>query len=377
MGMPDATLGIAGDLFFAQDTNRLYQKTSSGWPSMGNLLQGAMGLTGVDGTTFYSGPGAPTFGAREDDLYLNLTGGEIFKYVSGSWTDQGYSIKGDPGEIGATGPAGAALQTGNGSPTSDIGNVNDMYLDLVASVLFGPKTSSGWSSSGKSIVGATGAQGTPGVRGSITFTGHGPPTDGQFDDALGQDFYLDLDSGLLYANTTSGVQAGTAAFPPAVLLSDVGILTLKQDVQPGLITDFQAAGDTQTFRFVMPYAGWVLGYSFFGQCSPAIQIGSYITKKDLSGNYTDEVHVAGSDQTATDLTNGYSNFVDAPPRYEPGEMVAMKIEVGTGSPSSTVDITGFLHLQYDPSSATKVANLQAPGANAASSTTSSTSFTNQ
>lgn len=131
-GTPDANLGVAGDVFFASDSNLLYQKTASGWPADGTLLRGAMGLTGIDGASFISGVGAPTMDANDGDLYLDLGAGEIFKREAGAWADQGHTLKGPQGEQGQQGMRGSQIYVGHGAP--DIANypgagLNDLYFD--------------------------------------------------------------------------------------------------------------------------------------------------------------------------------------------------------------------------------------------------------
>lgn len=113
---------VAGDVAFNTANNQLYQRTSSGWPASGSLLQGGMGLTGVSGASFYSGPSAPTSSSpaspNAGDLYLDLANGEIFKYSGTAWSDQGYSIMGPAGAVGATGTAGlrgSQIFTGSGA----------------------------------------------------------------------------------------------------------------------------------------------------------------------------------------------------------------------------------------------------------------------
>lgn len=142
-GLPDSTLGVAGDYYLATDTGVLYQKTASGWPSSGTMLRGAkgdMGVTGVSGASFLSGSGNPsgiTFptAPNNGDLYLDLAAGEIYKYADGAWADQGYSIKGPAGQAGQNGQdglRGSQIYTGTGAP--NIANypsaaAGDMYFD--------------------------------------------------------------------------------------------------------------------------------------------------------------------------------------------------------------------------------------------------------
>lgn len=132
-GTPASTLGLTGDYFFATDTYYLYQRTASGWPSTGVLLRGGMGITGVNGASFYSGNGVPTMSANNGDLYVNLQpatsggAGEVYKYVSGAWTDQGYSLQGPAGLRGTQIYDGQGAPTSSNTPSSAA--AGDYYLD--------------------------------------------------------------------------------------------------------------------------------------------------------------------------------------------------------------------------------------------------------
>lgn len=48
---------------------------------------------------------------------------------------------------GTQGPAGATILTGEGSPTSSDGSVNDLYIDSLTGAFWGPKTEAGWGAS--------------------------------------------------------------------------------------------------------------------------------------------------------------------------------------------------------------------------------------
>jgi hypothetical protein len=136
---------VPGDVAFNTATNLLYQRTSTGWPTSGSLLQGGMGVTGVSGASFYSGPAAPTASApanpNNGDLYLDLANGEIYKFVNGAWSDQGYSIIGPPGQVGSPGIRGSQIYSGSGSfVASNFTNpspaAGDLYLDTSGPTLY-------------------------------------------------------------------------------------------------------------------------------------------------------------------------------------------------------------------------------------------------
>lgn len=132
------TSSRAGDVAFATDTNLIYQRGADGWPADGTSLRGAMGLTGVNGASFYSGPNAPdaSVSGNDGDLFLAMGTGEIFKHANGAWEDQGYSILGAKGSDGAAGARGSINYFGHGAPPSDLSTLSpapqsgDVYYDL-------------------------------------------------------------------------------------------------------------------------------------------------------------------------------------------------------------------------------------------------------
>lgn len=136
MGPPSSTLGKTGDAYFQDDTQRFYVRGPDGWPTTGILLKGDVGMNGLN-ANFFSGTGSPAnaspaLPADEGDLYLDLQWGEIYRYTNGAWADQGYSIKGPPGEQGVKGDRGSQAYNGSGAP--NIANypnaaVNDYYFD--------------------------------------------------------------------------------------------------------------------------------------------------------------------------------------------------------------------------------------------------------
>jgi hypothetical protein len=52
--------------------------------------------------------------------------------------------KGDTGAAGTPGTNGSTILSGNGAPSTSLGNVGDFYLDMSAFMFYGPKTSGGW-----------------------------------------------------------------------------------------------------------------------------------------------------------------------------------------------------------------------------------------
>lgn len=52
-----------------------------------------------------------------------------------------------PGAAGEPGTPGSSLITGNGAPTSGVGNNGDLYLDVISGNYYGPKASGLWPTS--------------------------------------------------------------------------------------------------------------------------------------------------------------------------------------------------------------------------------------
>ena len=65
----------------------------------------------------------------------------------------------------AVGADGKTILNGTAAPSSDTGAEGDFFLDTTNSMLYGPKTTSGWGS-GVSLIGPTGATGATGLTGA-------------------------------------------------------------------------------------------------------------------------------------------------------------------------------------------------------------------
>jgi|GEM_PF-608846 len=72
--------------------------------------------------------------------------------------------KGADGVNGIDGKDGTTILSGKGQPNSSVGKIGDFYLDLSASRLYGPKTTSGWGS-GFNLKGVDGVDGKDGANG--------------------------------------------------------------------------------------------------------------------------------------------------------------------------------------------------------------------
>jgi hypothetical protein len=138
-------------------------------------------------------------------------------------------IPGPQGQAGPAGPAGddgSVIYSGNGAPSTNIGQNGDYYLDRSTGNLYGPKTSNGWGtpitlgtpgsdSTGSGGQGAAGPQGPPGAAGprgpagptgaagasgSQIFSGNGAPAANLGNNG---DYYLDKTNYFLYGPKTS------------------------------------------------------------------------------------------------------------------------------------------------------------------------------
>lgn len=69
---------------------------------------------------------------------------------------------GTNGTNGVNGLDGKTVLNGSGAPDGTVGTVSDFYIDTAGSMLYGPKTESGWGT-GTSLVGPAGTNGAPGA----------------------------------------------------------------------------------------------------------------------------------------------------------------------------------------------------------------------
>lgn len=94
---------------------------SASWVDLGQFpLAGPQGPRGLDGTYIKTGNGLPTNTARENDLYINIATGELYKFTNGVWAPQG-TLKGPKGDRGIQGVQGPQGATGLQGPTGPIG----------------------------------------------------------------------------------------------------------------------------------------------------------------------------------------------------------------------------------------------------------------
>jgi len=69
---------------------------------------GAAGAAGANGATWWNGTTAFPSVSSNGDFYLNLTNGDVYNRISGSWMKVG-NIRGATGATGATGPPGLTV----------------------------------------------------------------------------------------------------------------------------------------------------------------------------------------------------------------------------------------------------------------------------
>lgn len=115
--------------------------------------------------------------------------------------------KGQQGPVGPAGEDGSIIHAGQGAPASDLGEVDDYYLNRNTGELYGPKQNNGWGTpislqgpkGEQGDQGLQGSQGPKGDDGSQIYSGSGAPGA-----SLGVegDYYLDKDNFELYGPKT-------------------------------------------------------------------------------------------------------------------------------------------------------------------------------
>lgn len=90
-------------------------------------------------------------------------------------TFDGTSWVASAGVTGPTGPAGAVMLYGEGTPASGLGRSGDLYIDTANAYLYGPKAGGSWGAgisiqggpTGPSVTGPTGPSGPAGAASSV------------------------------------------------------------------------------------------------------------------------------------------------------------------------------------------------------------------
>ena len=120
----------------------------TGKPARGEQgTPGSNGRDGQNGFTPYIGPNGNWWVDNHD------TG----KRAQGAQGPQGnpgqQGAQGNPGRDGQPGADGSKILAGNGTPQASDGNIGDYFIDKTAKIFYGPKTASGWPTTGISLTG--------------------------------------------------------------------------------------------------------------------------------------------------------------------------------------------------------------------------------
>ena len=210
-GAPDASKGEKGDYYLDITTSDLYTKTETGWgttPIMnlrglqgnpgrdgqngqtprigdngnwwvgtedtGKPARGAQGIPGANGQNglnphigdngnWWIGTvdtGKPARGAQGIPGNNGQNGLNPHIGDNGNWwvgtVDTGKPARGaqgNPGTNGQNGADGSKIYADNGTPTNSVGSIGDYYIDKEAKIFYGPKTATGWPTTGISLTG--------------------------------------------------------------------------------------------------------------------------------------------------------------------------------------------------------------------------------
>lgn len=171
------------DITVNQDDERyqIYLKAkASGYE--GTYEEWLESIKGADGASLLTGSSDPTSDlGKNGDTYINTTSWDVFIKSGGSWSKIG-NIMGQPGQDGKDGTDGqdgqdgkdgsdgqpgkdgTSVLTGNGEPSSGIGNDGDSYIDL-STWNYYVKEDNQWILKGN-IKGSDGQNGTNGTNGA-------------------------------------------------------------------------------------------------------------------------------------------------------------------------------------------------------------------
>lgn len=221
-GAPASTLGNSGDYYLDKSTGNLYgPKTAAGWGTPVTLIgaKGADGTNGRDGTNgkdgsngkdgkdgtngsiTFSGNGAPSsIMGQTGDYYLDKTNYLLYgPKVDADWGVP-ILLRGAAGAQGPMGPAGAdgtIFYSGETAPDPALGKVGDFYISRLPIMLYGPKHATfGWGV-GTNLKGADGANGT---NGNTILNGIGIPSNSL---GVSGDFYINISNYDMYGPKTA------------------------------------------------------------------------------------------------------------------------------------------------------------------------------
>jgi len=208
-------IAIGGTLALTIGGSTAYAAIAGGPVSSGGVISGCYTTQALNGShVFVLQDAGATCPKGTTAISWNETGPAGATGPTGSIGPAGAA--GPPGTTGAAGPAGANGNTvlnGTGAPDGSLGNNGDFYVDTQADVLYGPKASGTWPSTGTSLVGAAGPAGPAGpqgdqgpagpagAEGNTVLNGTGAPGI-----TLGNngDFYIDTAADVLYGPKAAG-----------------------------------------------------------------------------------------------------------------------------------------------------------------------------
>ena len=131
----------------------------------GKPARGAQGPQGNPGTNGQNGqPGrdgqnghTPHIGKNGNWWVDDQDTGKPARGAQGPQGSQGnpgqQGAQGNPGRDGKPGADGSKILAGNGTPQASDGNIGDYFIDKTAKIFYGPKTASGWPTTGISLTG--------------------------------------------------------------------------------------------------------------------------------------------------------------------------------------------------------------------------------
>ena len=141
--------------------------------------QGLPGIDGVDGldgaaSKWLTGSGVPSTAiGNVDDMYIDVTSDAVYQKVDASTWVFVVNLKGLPGDTGAQGLAGTngidgrTVLNGTSDPANALGQDGDFYINTTSFEIFGPKATGAWPAG----VALRGPQGVQGIQGVIGLTG--------------------------------------------------------------------------------------------------------------------------------------------------------------------------------------------------------------
>ncbi len=176
-GTPNNESGKDGDLYLDTATADVYSKTTGSWVFIVNIkgnagqdgedgedgqdgAAGAAGVNGADGATWLTGSGTPNNESGKDgDLYLDTSSAAVYVKSTGTWVYQ-MNIKGDQGEAGQNGQAGATWFVDSYDPSNPAftgGVEGDFFLNATNSAVY-KKISGVWTLQAYLTPASTGAE---------------------------------------------------------------------------------------------------------------------------------------------------------------------------------------------------------------------------